>query len=74
MYTIDLTKNDLYIVYHNIDNELITVLESEEEFIDFARKIAKENGDDEEMNIPDAVGAFYYLVEYCSNLTILNKL
>jgi hypothetical protein len=65
----------------NIDQELVFKSASEEEFIEFARVIAKENEDDPDdiqeyhiassFPIKDMASAEYYLVEYNPNLEVV---
>lgn len=61
----------MYKILHNIDNEKVTTLRSDEEFVRFARKIAEEN-EDNEISILNIVEAKNYLANYCPNLTLLN--
>ncbi len=57
-------------IKHNIDNEKVTTLNNDAEFVHFMRKIAEEN-DDHEMSITCLGEAMDYLNNYCSNLTLL---
>ncbi len=58
-------------IFHNIDGEKTTTLNSDAEFIHFMRNIAIENGD-EELSIISVGEAMDYLKNYCENLTLLN--
>ena len=59
-----------YKVFHNVDGEKTTTLNSDAEFIHFMRLIAIENGD-EELSITSLGEAKDYLENYCPNLTLL---
>jgi hypothetical protein len=67
----------MFSILHNIDGEKTTVLENEAEFVEFIQKIAKENGDEDMFpeNVMHPMDYFNqamdYLVNHCSNLTLL---
>lgn len=61
----------MYRIHHNIDDEKITVLKNDAEFVHFMRQIAIEN-EDAELSITCIGEAMDYLTEYCSNLTLLD--
>jgi len=61
----------MYKIFHNIDGEKTTILNSDAELVHFMRKIAIEN-DDEELSITTKGEAVDYLLEYCENLTLLS--
>lgn len=60
----------MYKIFHNIDEEKTTILNTDAEFIYFVKQIAIENGD-EELSITCLSEAKDYLVDYCPNLTLL---
>ena len=60
----------MYKILHNIDDEKITTLKTDAEFVHFIRNIAVEN-DDEDMSITCLGEAMDYLNNYCPNLTLL---
>ena len=54
-------------ITHNIDNQKVTICNTDEEFIDFVKRISVENEDDLSfINIKEAID---YIKNYCSNLT-----
>lgn len=61
----------MYRILHNIDNEKITTLNSDKEFIEFVELIVKENGDTN-FSIIGVSDAKEYLEDYCPNLTLLD--
>ena len=61
----------MYKIYHNIDGEKITVLNSDLEFIEFMRKIAIENLDFD-FSILGVSDAMEYLDDYCENLDLIS--
>jgi hypothetical protein len=60
----------MYKIFHNIDGEKTTTLNSDAEFIDFVRKIVIEN-EDYDFSIIGVSDAKEYLESYCPNLTLL---
>lgn len=62
----------MYKIFHSIDGEKTTTLNSDAELIHFVRQIAVEN-DDEELSILSVGEAKDYLENYCQNLTLLDK-
>jgi hypothetical protein len=58
----------MYIVLHNIDNEKITTLETDDNFIEFVNKIAKENEDD--VCFSSVESAKTYIQDFCPNLSL----
>ncbi len=61
----------MYNIFHNIDGEKTTTLNNDIEFIQFMKKIAIEN-EDEDFSINTLNEAMFYLNEYCENLTLLD--
>lgn len=61
----------MYKIFHNIDGEKTTTLNSDREFISFMQKIVVENGDSETISIIGISDAIEYLEDYCPNLTLL---
>ncbi len=61
----------MYKIKHNTDNEKVTTLNSDKEFIEFMQKILIEN-EDYDFSILGISDAKEYLEDYCSNLTLLN--
>ena len=61
----------MYKIFHNIDGEKTTVLNSDSEFIDFMKRIAIEN-EDFDFSILGVSDATEYLQEFCHNLTLLD--
>ena len=61
----------MYKIYHNIDGEKTTVLNSDLEFIEFMRKIAIENLDFD-FSILGVSDAMEYLDDYCENLDLIS--
>lgn len=61
----------MYKIYHNIDGEKITTLNSDLEFIEFMRKIAIENLDFD-FSILGVSDAMVYLDDYCENLDLIS--
>ena len=59
-----------YRIFHNVDGEKTTTLNSDAEFVNFIRQIAVENND-EELSILSVGEAKDYLQNYCPNLTLL---
>lgn len=62
-------KKFMYKIFHNIDGEKITKLNSDAEFVHFMRNIAVEN-EDEDLSITSVGEAKDYLNNYCDNLTL----
>ena len=62
----------MYKIFHNIDGQKTTTLNSDAEFVHFMRQIAIEN-DDEELSITCKGEAMDYLKNYCPNLTLLDN-
>jgi len=60
----------MYKISHDTDNEKVTTLNSDAEFVHFVRAIAVEN-DDEELSITCVGEAKDYLNNYCPNLSLL---
>ncbi len=60
----------MYKIFHNIDGEKTTTLNSDAEFVHFMRQIAVENGD-EDLSITCLSEAKDYLNNYCPGLTLL---
>lgn len=60
----------MYKIFHNVDGQKTTTLNSDAEFVHFMRNIAVENGD-EELSIICLGEAKDYLSNYCPNLTLL---
>lgn len=60
----------MYYILHNTDNEKVTILKDDANFIHFMRNIAVEN-DDEELSITCISEAMDYFETYCPNLTLL---
>lgn len=60
----------MYKIFHNIDGEKTTTLNSDSEFIDFMKSIAIEN-EDFDFSIIGISDAKEYLEDYCENLTLL---
>jgi hypothetical protein len=60
----------MYYILHNTDNEKVTILKDDSNFIHFMRNIAVENGD-EELSITCISEAMDYFENYCDNLTFL---
>ena len=60
----------MYKIFHNIDGERTTTLNSDVEFIEFMKKIAIEN-EDFDFSIIGISDAKEYLEDYCENLTLL---
>jgi len=58
-------------IFHNVDAEKITTLNTDAEFVFFMRQIAVENND-EDLSILSIGEAKDYLENYCPNLTVLN--
>jgi len=63
-------KKTKYEIFHNIDDEKTTYLNDDAGLIEFAREIAKENGDNNEFSFKTSVDATRYINEYCPNLTL----
>ena len=61
---------NIYKIFHNVDGEKTTTLNSNAEFVHFMRNIAVENND-EELSIISVGEAKDYLQNYCPNLTLL---
>jgi hypothetical protein len=60
----------MYYILHNTDNEKVTILKDDANFVHFMRNISVEN-DDEELSITCISEAMDYFENYCSNLTFL---
>jgi len=60
----------MYYILHNTDNEKVTILKDDANFVHFMRNIAVENGD-EELSITNISEAMDYFENYCPNLTFL---
>ena len=61
-----------YKIQHLLDeNEKITTLNSDEEFVNFANLICRENEDDNFFAIHNAQDCKDYINEYCDNLKLL---
>jgi len=61
----------MYKIFHNVDGEKTTTLNSDAEFIHFMRNIAVEN-EDFDFSIIGISDAKEYLEDYCGGLTIID--
>ena len=59
-----------YGIFHNVDGEKITRFKNDAELVNFVRKVAIENGDDD-IAITCIDEAISYLNNYCEDLTLV---
>lgn len=59
----------MYKILNNVENQIIKSFNTDDEFVDFIKKIASEN-DDDNILISNKIQAINYLQTYCSNLEL----
>lgn len=60
----------MYKILNNVENQIIKSFNTDDEFVDFIKKIASEN-DDDNILISNKIQAINYLQTYCSNLDLV---
>jgi hypothetical protein len=59
-----------YRILHNIDTEKTTILNNDNEFVEFTQKVREENGDKDIITINTVSDSIYYINNYCENLIL----